>query len=616
MILYIGGGIFVLENLKNKIDKYKIYGGVFTVIIIGILSFLLMAISFYFSTASFDSVLFESFFQGRWLMLMNFIPIFLIMSFFSLLFNKLWISFSLTGVILFIMSVVNKFKLTYRDEPFQFIDLQLFTEAGDMAAKYDIRPDRSMIIILLSLILITIILKFLVKFRIDSKKIRFSLLGLVLLVGVIISSGFYFDEEIYHKVGDKGLINIWSQTQQFQSKGFVYPFIYSVTDVKDRKLEGYDEKEAKDVLEQYEYHNIPEDEKVNIIAIMLEAYNDFSKFEEIEIDEGVYSHFHQLQDESLSGRLVTNVFAGGTVNTEWGFLSGYNSHPKYLKNTNSFPWYFQEQGYFTETMHPNYGWFYNRRNVNEYIGFENFDYYENRFEEIDEEFLDDKDFFKYVIQGYEDSKDEGNPYFHFSTTYQNHGPYSDEDLTHYDYLKRKTDYTDREYNIINNYLAGIKETGEAVSQLVDYYRDEDEPTILIFFGDHNPWLGEDNSGYKMMDIYMDLSDERGFLNYYETPYIIWGNHEAKDLFGKDFVGEMANISPNFLMAQLFQYLGWEGNEYMGYLHYVKDHFDVNHDMYFKEDDEYTRELSDENFSVWEEFNYVQYYHGRNFIDLK
>lgn len=500
----------------------------------------------------------------------------------------------------------------YRDEPFMSIDLKLFTEAGDMASKYDISPNLPIVVILIALVLMSISIKFFIKFKINSKKIRFSLLGLILMVSIIISGGFYFDEDTYNELGDKEIINIWSQTQQFQSKGLVYPFIYSVTNLKDRHLEGYDENEVRKVLENFQYHDIKEGERVNIIAIMLEAYNDFSKFETIDIDERVYEKFHSLQEESLSGRLVTNVFAGGTVNTEWGFLNGYNSHPRYLKNTNGFPWYFKEQGYNTETMHPNYGWFYNRRNINEYIGFDNFDYYENRFEAIDTEFLNDKDFFKYVIKGYEKSKEENKPYFHFSTTYQNHGPYSDKELTGFEYLKRKNNYTNREYNYINNYLSGIKETGDAIEDLIGYYRQEDEPTIVILFGDHNPWLGEENSGYKMMGIDMDLSTEKGFLNYYETPYIIWGNKSAKEVFKKDFTGEMANISPNFLMAQLFQYLGWEGNEYMGYLHHVKDHFDVNHDMYFKEDGNYTRKLSDENIHIWKEFNYVQYYYGRNF----
>ena len=172
--------------------------------------------------------------------------------------------------------------------------------------------------------------------------------------------------------------------------------------------------------------------------------------------------------------------------------------------------YFKEQGYKTEAMHPNYGWFYNRRNINEYIGFDNFDYYENKYEAIQEEFLDDYEFFDFIIEGYENSKKFGKPYFHFSVTYQNHGPYSFEKMTDLDYLERKPHYSGGLYNIINNYLSGIKKTDEALKKLIDYYREEDEPTVIVLFGDHNPWLGEDASGYKMLDIDIDLSHIDGF----------------------------------------------------------------------------------------------------------
>src|SRR5690606_21012256 len=145
----------------------------------------------------------------------------------------------------------------------------------------------------------------------------------------------YFDPKIYDKLGDKSLINIWSQSQQFQSKGFVYPFIYSIKDAKDVELEGYDEKKAIDDLSKYEYYSIPEDQKVNIISIMLESYNDCTKFNTVEINPEVYQYLHQIKDESIHGTLVTNIFAADTIKTEREFLTGYSSHPKYLKETNS-----------------------------------------------------------------------------------------------------------------------------------------------------------------------------------------------------------------------------------------------------------------------------------------
>ncbi len=602
----------LLQDKNFKIDKKAVLNGILTIFIIGILSFLIMSMTFIFSNASFNLPLFQSYFRGKWLMMMNFIPIFLLMIFLSLVFNRLWISFAITSTLFFIMSVVNKYKLIYRDEPFMFIDLKLVTESMDMAQRYEINLNMDMVAILLGIVLITIISKKFITYRIDSNRVRIVFIVFTVIVGTIISTGFYFDREIYDYVGDKELINIWSQTQQFQSKGFVYPFIYSVTDVKDRELEGYDEDRAKEILAERSYSDIPEEEKVNIIAIMLESYNDFTKFDGVDLNVDIYENFHKLQDESYSGTLITNVFGGGTINTEWSFLTGYNSHPRYIKDTNSFVHYFSEQGYRTESMHPNYGWFYNRRNVNEYLGFHNFDYYENKYEDIQEEFLDDYEFFDYIIEGYEKSKVEGKPYFHFSVTYQNHGPYPFDKMTDIDYLTRKPEYTGGLYNIINNYMSGIKKTDEAIKKLIDYYREEDEPTVVVFFGDHNPWLGEDATGYKMMGIDIDLSNEEGFVNYYETPYIIWGNQRAKEVLNREFKEEGNTISPNFLMAELFDYLGWGGNEYMDYIKYVKENFDVNHDMYFKEDGEFTRKLSDESFPIWMDFNFVQYYYGRNF----
>src|SRR5699024_6977937 len=223
-----------------------------------------------------------------------------------------------------------------------------------------------------------------------------------------------------------------------------------------------------------------------------------------ELNEDIYEYFHELQEESISGRLLTNVFAGGTINTERGFLTGYHNHPRYKGLTNSFVWYMHEQGYKTEAMHPITGSCYDRRNGNEYIGFENFDYYENKYEAIQEEPLMDMAFFEYIIQGYEDSISKERPYFHYTITYQNHGPYSDKKARENEYLNRKPEYGESDYNIVNNYLYGIYETTQALEKLVNHFKESEEPVVLVLFGDHNPWLGKDNSCYNMLNIDMDL----------------------------------------------------------------------------------------------------------------
>lgn len=584
-------------------------------LLMGILSVGLMIITFIYSTANFDKVLFKSFLTGKRLLILNFIPIFILMLILALLTNRVWLGYLISGIAFFAMSVINKYKLIYRDEPLKFVDIKLVTESMDMAGKYEINLDIPMIITVIAIVSISILIKKKFKYNSFEKNSRKVFAVLTLAVCILIPKTFYFNKDIYEIVGNKDLINPWSETQQFQSKGLVYPFLFSATELKDRVLEDYDEERAIEILDQYEYELIPDDKKVNIVSIMLEAYNDFSKFEDVDLNIDVYEEFHKIQEESISGNLITNVFGGGTINTEWSYLIGLNSHPpKYVKDSNSNVWYFKDNGYKTESMHPNYGWFYNRRNVNEFIGFESFDYYENKYEAIQEDFLDDYEFFDYIIEGYEKSIEEDKPYFHFSVTYQNHGPYSDQKEVEEEYLVRKSNYDEKTYNIINNYLKGINETDKALRKLVDYFENQDEPVVLVFFGDHNPWLGDENKGYKMLNIDMGLEDEESFKNYYTTPYVFWANDKAKEVLDNDFNKQGEEISPNFLMTELFENLNYTGDEYMQYSKDLKNnYFTVNNDMFFRQPDgTYTRQLEGEKYKVWREFNSVQYYHGRNF----
>lgn len=603
-----------MKKTIKSIEENKIYKSIVIGIVLIGLSLLIMVITFALSSATLNEELFESYLNSPLLMLMNLIPIILTMSLIYLVSNKLWLGFSLTSLIFVAMGLVNKLKLTYRDDPLKFLDLKLFGESIKMASVYDISISHRWVIVILGLVLISLLLKIFLPLKINSQKSRIYSGSVLLLASAIIFSQFYFKEEVYSEVGDKSIINEWIESQQLQSKGLVYQFIYSIQSTKQKPPEGYEKKKAKADLLAYNYKDIDPDKKVNVISIMLEAYNDFSEFEDIEFNKDVYEYFHKLKEESISGKLITNVFAGGTINTEMGFITGYNHHPTYKENTNAFPWYFREQGYKTEAMHPITGSFYNRRNANDYLGFENFDYYENKYKEVQPEPLMDMRFFDFILEGYENSIREGRPYFHFSVTYQNHGPYSDEKLGEEEYIKKKPAYNDSDYNIANNYLRGIYETNLALEKLVTRLEASGEPVVLLLFGDHNPWLGKDNSTYNMLNINMDLGNIEGFKNYYQTPYLIWGNDQAKQALNRDFIGEGSTVSPNHLMTELFDYIGWEGNEYMQYLSKLKKEIPVNHSVYFKENGKFmpSAEIGDHTSALWKEFKNIEYYTKSNF----
>ena len=56
----------------------------------------------------------------------------------------------------------------------------------------------------------------------------------------------YTDANLYNnKTRNEDLISPWSATQVYTSKGFLYPFLYSVRSASDPAPEGYDARPAR-----------------------------------------------------------------------------------------------------------------------------------------------------------------------------------------------------------------------------------------------------------------------------------------------------------------------------------------------------------------------------------
>jgi phosphoglycerol transferase MdoB-like AlkP superfamily enzyme len=277
-------------------------------------------------------------------------------------------------------------------------------------------------------------------------------------------------------------MSIWSDTDNYVCRGFLYPFIHSTTELVDLKPDGYSKSEAADTLDSYTYDDIPEDQKVSVIGIMLEAYSDLSTFDTLDFTTDPYSFFHELQGESLSGNLVTNIFAGGTIDTERCFLTGSTELYEYRSPAFSYARYFNDQGYFTEFLHPGYSWVYNRENVAEYLGFQASHFNDDLFAmPWEDTMMNDDEVFPLLIGEYEKAIENGTPYFGFAVTYQNHGPYADSYL--YDesteYVK-STGLSEEAYNILNNYFWGISLTDNALREYFDYYRSLSSRSSLSF----------------------------------------------------------------------------------------------------------------------------------------
>ena len=528
-------------------------------------------------------------------------------------------SFLVTAGIVLGLSVGNYYKLTFRDDPLMFADLLLLKEAGNMAGKYHLFLDWKLILTLLCVALGWAFLHFFVRGRPARRgRLIWVLTGVAAWAAVL---PLCRNDTVYNvrAAHYERLDSIWSSTQQYIAHGFIYPFIHSVNDAFETPPAGYDKNQAAAQLTQYEDADIPEEEKVNIVAIMLEAYNDFTKFGVPELAQDVYKVWHDLEAEGYSGNLVTNIFAGGTVNTERCFLTGYSTLGNFRGRTNAYPWYFRSQGYTVEGMHPCYQWFYNRLNVNENLGFENYQYVENYFGQFTGGGVAFDDvFFPKLLQAYEVGTAGDKPYFNFSVTYQGHGPYNTETCwwgERGDFVVDDGTYTDEQQYILDNYFGSIANTNEHLKELTDYFRQDDEPVVLVLFGDHNPWMGDGNSVYEAMGIDFDMSTQDGFLDYYSTRYIIWANDAAKEILGNDFQGEGPDLGPYFLMNEVFRLCGWDGPAYMQAIEEVSQQVPVVHTTgRYLENGVLTDSLTPEGAALVKDYKNLQYYWRNHFAD--
>ena len=554
------------------------------------------------------------------IIVLNVLPALLLCVFLWLVTNRVWAAGLFTGLAIVSMGCVNYLKLLLRGDPVIAKDIFEFSEAAKIGERYSgfLRPA----VILGAVTVVAMAVLCALLFRARMTKTLPRLICATCLVGL--SGALYFTVYASDSIYDKNenidrniwFMSRWSDTDQYVSRGFLYPLIHSIKNIADPAPEGYDEDEAAAALSAYGDSDIPDDKKVNVVAVMLEAFTDFTDFD-LDIKNDPYANLHRLEAEGVSGNLITNIFAGGTVDTERAFLTGVNKLYEYREDAGSYVRYLQKQGYTVEGGHPCYGWFYNRQNVNTYLGFENYWFYETRYGQPKGDtysgMMTDQEFYEDLLTQFDKGIQNDEPYFNFSVTYQNHGPYeADNRYFTKEYIAKTDALSETGYNIINNYLSGMAKSDAALGYLADELEGRDEPVVLVLFGDHKPWLGNGAYVYSELGIDISCSDEQSFRNYYSTPYVIWANDSAKKLLSNEFTGDGGDFSPCFLMNKVFELCSWDGPGFMKAANELKSQVEVFTQVgAYWENGVFTDALSDSAQSAMDNFLKLQYYWRKN-----
>ena len=521
--------------------------------------------------------LFRSYFHHPALLGLNLLPPVLLIWLFYFLTRRGWGAFLGSFLPCMAVAMVNYFKIRLRSDPFLAADLTLISEAGGIVGNYSLDVDWLTWLTLGALLaglLFSVLL--IPKWPRRGWGRAFAAASCAAVCAVSCAS-LFTNSDLYQSTDNSEYINPWSDVEVFVSKGCLYPFLYSMRDMFPAPPPGYDGAQAQALLGAFSDADIPANKQVSVMGIMLEAFCDLTDFDFMAGHPDaarVYDPWHALAEQGVSGRLLTNIFAGGTVDSEWGFLSGYSQHDDFRRDTDSYVWYLRDQGYQTFFSHPGYGWFYNRQNVNDYLGFQDSWFTENHYGALVDPtsaiYHSDDILVRELLAQLTQRTAEG-PCFSFSVSYQNHGPYESAYSAGVEYFTpANSGMAAESCHIWNNYLRGVDSTIQAMVQLTQGLEELDRPVVLVLFGDHKPWGGNGNSAYADMGLTFDLGTLQGFYDYYATPYLIWANSAAKEVLGSDFTGEGGDFSPCFLMPKVFDLCGWTGPGFMQLARQVRE----------------------------------------------
>ncbi len=339
----------------------------------------------------------------------------------------------------------------------------------------------------------------------------------------------------------------------------------------DEDLESYYERyyEEAPELNKKTDMNVAVNAKVkqpNIIAIMNESYADLRVHGEFRTSIPIMTFYDTLSINSIRGNLMVSVLGGGTCNSEFEFLTGLTTaflpngvmtYQLYINDElPSMASILRDQGYKTVAFHPGKADSWRRNVVYPYMGFEEFlteeDMEEPKY--MRDVYVTDESDYKELINIFE-SKEKDEKLFLFNVTIQNHGGYQLDTVGIPKWVSLRGKHS--VFNETSQYLSLMRASDNALRDLINHFVDVDEPTMIVFFGDHQPSVEnefiEALKGKSLNELNLKEVQSR-----YIVPFFIWTNYDIEESYY-----EM--ISANYLSTLAMKTAGVELPVYNQYL---------------------------------------------------
>ena len=528
-----------------------------------------------------------------------------------ILIGRLRISVIIVTAICYALGVGNNAVTLFKGQPISALDIYSIQTALNVADRY-VYPYKKHFWIATFLLVFIISFSRFASYK-ASKKARLINLGTGTAVMLSFFYSFY-NTSLLEKLDISDYL--WNQRLAFKDNGVLLSVAYSgkylIVDVAD----GYSPETAQEIVAEDIGSVVKTNTEIpNVIAVMNESFADLSVInEDMVTSEEVIPFYNSLKgaENSITGTLNNSTFGGGTANTEFEFLTGATmgflpsgsiAYQQFIRDeVPSLVSTLNDQGYTSTAIHPYYPSGWRRDDVYPLLGF-------SEFQDIDDfegapaiggfggNNISDAACYDRMIDMLESKSDE-EKMFLFNVTMQNHGGYSDvvgvEDNITIDNLANDYPYAD-------NYISLLRESDRQLERLVGYLEDYSEPTILVFFGDHQPNFSDgfysDLYGSDFSQVPADVSQ-----NKYKTPFLIWANYDIAE-------AELGEISTNYLSSIMLKNTGLEIPAYNEYLYNLSQDLPIIClNGYSKKDDDTFYMFEDDTTAtpLIDEYKIVQY----------
>ena len=510
------------------------------------------------------------------LIVLNALPVGLVLLAFACLFRNVFFGAAITNFLVCALSIANRIKIEVRDEPVFPRDFALLKEVGQAMNSYTISYPVAAIAVVVGITALLVTLGVfiggqpfpLARLRGWLGRLLGCAASIAVLAGLIVT--VYASNDLYNSFR---VSNAYYIPSVFNELGFPYCFCHQFTTYPVDRPEGFSRSEA----EAWESapSTVGQGKDVHVVMVMNEAFSDLTDspaFDYGEEDDPL-SNLHALEADphALSGHLVVPGFAGGTANTEFDVLTGIQTNALSASTTSSFRVVnrnleslfrvFDADGYATSFFNPGDDWFYNRENVYRWLGAERTLFademeaveYKGRW--VTDDYMSDL-----ITNELDSAVSAGELLFHYTTTIQNHMSYTaDKYGEGYEFppVPLTISVSDEVETMLRVYTEGVRDADAMLGRLVDTFSAQEEPVVLVYFGDHLPYLGDNQLGYQALGLTQEADWDA--LRSYETPYVIWANDAAAETLDWDAAAEALDlpetISASFLGAAVLELTG-------------------------------------------------------------